>query len=173
MLVLCCFVDGKLQDETAQALTRFFLPGELYFNTVDPEEPFAYAELLDVFWRSGNDFAVVEPDIVIRADVAEAFRNCPEPYCCFPYVWKTDVGPALGCTRFRGSLTSRFPHAVRDIINSRITWRQMDVVLMRHTLARDNGIQPHVHLPAVKHLNPDKQLLPEASPEPLLSVPLW
>lgn len=173
MLILCCYVSGRLEDRTLQALTRNFRSDELYFNTINPEDPFHYGRILDEFWRSGRDFAVVEPDIVIRVDVANAFRNCPGEYCCYPYAWKTDVGPALGCTRFRASLTSQYPNAVSDIIGQRIAWNQLDVVLMRHTLAREHGIQPHVHLPAVEHLNPEKQLLPEANPEPLMTVPHW
>lgn len=172
MKVVTVCVPGQLTRETRNALRKHWRrPLETFIHFIDPEAPKAYERIIREYWEAGEDFAVVEPDIVIREDVAEAFQLCPCKYGCFPYNWVTDVGPALGCTWFRSELLHQYPDAMAKVSSKNISWKQLDVVLMRHVLAREYGEQPHVHLPAVQHLN--KPLLPEANPEPLLSVPHW
>ncbi len=172
MKLVCCYTPGQLRPPTVDAFAAHW-PDDLCLHELDPDDIYAYGETLDKYWFAAEGFAVVEPDIIIRADVTDAFLNCPEPYCAFPYAWTTNIGPALGCTRFRAEFIQKYPAAMRDTLDRGVGWRQLDVILMRHILARNHGEQPHVHLPAVWHLNEKKQLLPEADPTPMLSVPLW
>lgn len=176
MKVITCYTPGLLRPQTAAALAHAMqLRPEILWEIwpLNPDDFRAYGDALQGEWWRREGFAVVEPDIVIRPDVADAFIDCPEPYCAFPYPWLTDVGPALGCTRFRREFLEAFPTAMDEVQAEGVSWQQVDVVLMRHVLARKYGQQPHVHLPAVEHLNPAKQLLPEASPVPLMQVPHW
>jgi hypothetical protein len=79
----------------------------------------------------------------------------------------------LGCTRWSHDFIARHPDAVRRANRNGVTWRQFDVVLMRHVLARELGEQPLVLLPPVVHLNEAKALLPDADPTPMTEVPVW
>lgn len=174
VIVVTVATPGSFRKETRNALRKYWRrPLKHDFHLIAAEDIFAYQRIIHEYWSEKQDFAIVEPDIVIREDVADAFLNCPCEYGCFPYAWLTDVGPALGCTWFRTSLMERHPEAVAKVMRENVTWRQFDVVLMRHVLAREYGEQPHIHLPAVEHLNEEKKLLPEANPQPLLQVPHW
>jgi hypothetical protein len=166
---VCPYTEDKLRLETAVALARHWR-GEVRFVKLDPQDVFAYPNLLADLWAQQEDFALIEHDIVITPQVYQEFRDCPEPYCCFPYEWGTQIGPALGCTRFRTELVTRYPQAMAQVQAQRVGWRQTDVVLMRHVFAR-NGVQPHVHLPPVEHLNERKRLSADASREPVIVVP--
>lgn len=172
MKIVTVATPGALKDETSSALLEFW-PGEHHLHLIQPGDLMGYGRILRDYWEAGDDFMVIEPDIVIRKDVADAFINCPCVYGCFPYNWLTDCGAALGCTWFRKEILQAVPDAMARVQAQNVTWRQVDVILMRHVLAREHGHQPHIHLPPVKHLNPNKELLPEANPEPLTYVPHW
>ena len=173
MILFCAYSD--LRPETRDALIVFGRNHDLRFEYVGDDD-YAYGRALERRWAHGVGFAVVEQDIVIRQDVVDAFDECPEPYCCFPYAWTTDIGPALGCTRFRSELLSAHPEAMRDAVATPSAygqpghWRQIDVYLMRRILRDRHGLQPHVHLPPVEHLNEAKRLRDGADPTPVLEV---
>lgn len=174
MIAITCATPGAWQREARVSVWKHWhRPNETHYIRINPNDPFHYGNTLADYWKQGESFAVFEPDIVIREDVAQAFINCPEPYCAFPYEWLTNIGPALGCTRFRSELITAYPDAVKDALSKNISWNQLDVVLMRHILLRKHRQQPHVHLPPVKHLNPKKKLLPSADPTPLMQLPTW
>ncbi len=128
--------------------------------------------ILASYWNAGDDLCIVEPDIVVNPETLQEFRDCECGYAAAPYAWKTDVGAALGCVRFRAEFMARYPNVLRDAVATRVSWRQLDVVIMRHILARDLKEQPHLHA-TVTHRNPLKQLLPDADPTPLSQVPNW
>lgn len=159
MIALCAYVPGGLRHETEQALTEHWKGGR-QFVALQPGDTSSYPNLIAGYWQLARGFAIVEQDIVIRADVYETFTGCPEPYCAYPYPWLTHIGPALGCTRFRAEFLTEFPDAMRKVQARNVSWRQTDIVLMRHILAGEYGQQPHVHLPPVEHLNPRKQTPP-------------
>ena len=180
LTILCCHLDGQIRMRTQQALEQHAVGNpdvHVHFTTIKPDDPFQYGREIASWWELaalGNfDLAIVEPDIVIRDDVIDAFLNCECEYAAFPYPWLTDVGPALGCTRFRHAFMAANHDAVEKALAHNVGFRQFDTVFMRWILARDLGLQPHVHLPQVEHLNPEKALLPEADPTPLMSVPLY
>jgi len=170
MLIVCPYVEGKLQAETLTALTMH-APKLVEFVKLDADDAYAYGKLIEDLWANQEDFALVEQDIVIRPDVVNAFLQCQYFYCAFPYAWSTNIGPALGCTRFRRTLMHAYPNTAKEATASGTTWKQLDVVFMRRVLAGKYKVQPHVHVPPVEHLNEEKKLLPEADPAPMLSVP--
>lgn len=175
MIVVCCYVPGMLKAETEVAIRQ---SGEPFaFFSLDGDNPFSYGRTLAKMWAqcldSGDDLCVVEQDVVIRPDVVEAFRDCPCEYGGFPYSWGTDVGVAMGCTRFRSSFIARYPAAMQQAVGKNVTWRQFDVVFQRHILVREYGEQPHLCGPEVVHLNEAKRRLPDANPVPLETLPAW
>lgn len=147
----------ELRPETRAALTEHAPASTIRFAPLDADDENGYGRLVASLWLSQVDFAVVEHDIVIRADVVEAFETCPELYCAFPYEWTTNVGPALGCTRFRRRLLYDLPHAAQDA--TCVGWKQFDYHLIRVELARKYGLYPHLHLPPVEHLNEAQKLV--------------
>lgn len=163
-----------LDPATVWSLAEFqyALPGSPEVELVDlSDDPVrGYPALLKRLWREGETFCLIEHDIEIGPSTLYDFRACSYGYCAAPYPWRTDVGPALGCTRFRDSFIAKYPGAAKAI--GEVGASQLDVVFMRHVLARDLGEQPHLHAPVVHH-NPAKALLPEANPEPLTTVPHW
>lgn len=172
MKIVTCATRGQLRKETIDALTAHWMrPNYLSIHMLTDGDVFGYGKTLQKHWEQGEDFAIVEPDIVIRKDVADAFLNCPYAYCCFPYAWVTNIGPALGCTRFRTEFLRDHPTAMREATNTGVSWRQLDVVLQRHILWGVHKEQPHVHLPPVEHLNEAKQLMEGADPTPMMAVP--
>lgn len=174
MKIVTVATPGSWRRESRVSVWRHWhRPNLIQYHPIDPEDQKAYEKILTYYWELGEDFAIVEPDIVIREDVAEAFLNCECVYGGFVYPWLTDIGIALGCTWFRSEFLQKFPTAMKEVAAKNVSWRQLDVVLMRHILARKYMQQPHIHLPPVAHLNPEKQLLPEASTEPLMYVPEW
>lgn len=143
------------------------------------DDDHAYGRILLEAWECwGDDLAIVEPDIVIDRSVVAGFHSCPEPYCCYPYAMTTNIMPALGCTRFSLPFREQYPNAVREALElpggyGAGHFRSVDVCLQRYVLAREYGIQPHVHLPAVTHLNEKQALRPDAPREVVMEVPLW
>lgn len=136
-----------------------------------------YAQLLHKLWNAGETFAIVEHDVQVHEAVLDEFDACAEPYCAFPYPLREYLAPALGCTRFRGELLAELPDVMDRVLRVPTNWgppghwRQLDVVLMRTVLLNRYGLQPHVHMPAVEHLNPTMRLKPGAPAR--LEVPSW
>lgn len=169
MRLVCCYVEDQIKDETVLAIEHHW--GDADFHVLSTSDPNAYVKTIAEYWQAHVGIFIVEPDIVIRPDVVEAVLYCDCDYGCFPYEWLTNVGPALGCTWFRSAFMRKYPRLIEEVLHSRISWKQFDVFLMRHLLARKYKEQPHVHLPPVEHLNEHKHLLPSADATPMMEVP--
>lgn len=173
MRVIVPHLADSVEPATYRAVKLW--PG-VEFHTIDAADVTGYCRLLQQVWADGETFAVVEHDVVPHASVYYDFVHCPAPYCAFPYAWKTQIGPALGCTRFRAELLERAPDAMDRVAAMPSNWgpaghwQQVDVFLMRRVLRDVYGEVPHVHLPEVQHLNPEKQLLPTAPRVPVIEL---
>lgn len=119
--------------------------------------PLAYSELLRQLWESKQGFVICEHDMRPTYEVLNAMIFCPEPFCSASYDWGTNRGPAMGLVKFSTAFIRRYPFAARQLHG--VSWKQMDWVFIRKVLAADLGEFPHVHLPAIKHLNPEKSPL--------------
>lgn len=173
--IVTCYTPGALREETEQAMlacldTHDYRDVNWRRVCLSAHDPRAYGREIAARWY-GQGLAIVEPDIVVRPDVLDAFVNCPEPYCAFPYDLSTDVMCALGCTRFSADFIARYPSLMREAVGENVSWFQFDIVVQRKLLVDRYGEQPHVHLPKVEHLNELKALRPDANPEPLMSIP--
>lgn len=173
IVVVTTHLKGWDSEARREATKWWRLPHQIDLHYVSPDDHYAYPKLIAEYWRKKQDFVVLEPDIVIRPDVVANILHCDCGYGAYPYEWTTNVGPALGCTWFRKEFIRAYPDAMEKVLERQVTWRQLDVVLMRHILAREHGMQPHVHLPPVQHKNEAKKLLPDADPTPMMEVPHW
>lgn len=160
MRVICPHV-GEPHPDTRNALGT---GGCVSYIDLSADPEYGYAKLLRELWAAGEDFAVVEHDVVPTQDVLDEFHGCWHLYCAAPYPWTTTVGPALGCTRFSAALLEEYPDAME--IAARLPsdyghpghYRQLDVRLMQTVLRDLYGLQPHCHAPA-EHRNPAARLV--------------
>jgi hypothetical protein len=150
-------------------------PLTLEYEPLDPNDPLAYGRTIRRLWdeclERGQDFCLIEQDIEIGPSTLYDFRACSHPYCGAPYPWLTNVGVAMGCTRWRSAFIAAHADAVDEALAIGPHYRQFDVVFQRRVLAERYGAQPHVHAPVV-HLNAARALRPDASPVPLEGVPV-
>jgi len=69
----------------------------------------AYWGVLAGLWAAGEDFAVVEHDIIPAPGALASFEACAHGWCSCPYPYLAGTYAGLGCTRFRAGLIARQP----------------------------------------------------------------
>jgi hypothetical protein len=110
----------------------------------------AYWRLLREAWRSGDDFMVVEQDMVLPTGAVWSFERCPREWCGLPYFMHETWGCWHGTVRYRGSFTRRLPD-LPDEIKAR-HWESLDSAWINHLrLAGYN--EAHWHWPPARHLS--------------------
>lgn len=112
---------------------------------------------MELWTSSPKGFVIWEHDIVLAPEQLDSLVGCERSYCAFPYPWTTNLAPALGATKFGSNLLMEMPTPKL----AGISYRQLDVALMRFILGRVHHRQPHVHLPPAEHLNERQALRPE------------
>ena len=86
------------------------------FRKVDvSKDDEAYWRLLSKLWAEGEDFCIVEQDIVVNPGVFDEFEDCPNEWAANSYPFCHKIAEGLGCTRFSGSLTRRFPEILDEV----------------------------------------------------------
>jgi len=121
--------------------TRQSLPSDARLVRMSSDED--YWRLLASLW--GQEFCIVEHDIVVHAGVFSSFAQCDNGWCLFPYTGPGGVllTKSLGCTRFRALCELDFSTPVR--------WDRLDAWL--YDALRARGYTPCVHNPPVRHLH--------------------
>jgi hypothetical protein len=124
----------RLHPDTAAALAPF---GDRV-RYIDVSPPGWYWELFRDLWRAGEDFILVEHDIVPGPQTIARFDECRGSWCTCPYLWHwkgtypwvTDRRPKvlngdLGCTRFRAEVMTATPELGDDAILGELVenWR--------------------------------------------------
>ena len=150
------------RDEAEAALAQY-APGYLPVDVSAHDE--AYFDLLSDLWRAGEDFAIVEHDVVIHDQVIPQFEQCGQPWCLNAYP-RHDLPEFLlmgnlGCTRFTEELLLGEPDVLEEAIGI-VTgmppkhWVHIDdrirFVLRQRRLVNGHLMVPHVHEPPVRHL---------------------
>ncbi len=120
----------------------------------------AYWRLLDELWRCGEDFCIVEHDVVVNASTFDELDSCEEAWCSFPHLYVCG-GPAgyqgMGCVRFRASVLLKVPDAMErvaeksDIDHAPKHWCTIDKWL-QHEVLPPAGIVRHRHETVLGHL---------------------
>lgn len=122
-------------------------------------DPDAYWRFLRDLWRFGEDFLIVEQDIVLPDGAVTAFESCPRDWCAQPYFMWGTWGAWHGAVRYRASLTRQYPD-LPDAITKR-HWQSLDSAWINQL--RLLGLnEAHWHWPPALHLNPAH---PEPSPD--------
>lgn len=143
-----------LSDETDEALTNV---RDVELHDVSASDT-SYFDLLQILWAAGEDFAIVEQDIVPRPATLASFERCPRAWCAAPYPYLGSPGyTGLGCVRFRGSLTRALPDLMEDVAlhdypgHSPRHWCTLDAAIQRELWKR--GRQVCAGHPTVGHLH--------------------
>ena len=111
----------------------------------------AYWRLMRDLWRSGDDFLIVEQDMVVPSGAVAAFETCPREWCGQPYFMYRTWGCWHGVVRYRGSLTRSLPDLPDQIAQRH--WQSLDSAWINHLrLAGRN--EAHWHWPPARHLSP-------------------
>ena len=97
-------------------VTRALDASEVDWEGVDvSDSDEAYWELLDDLWNYGQDFAIIEHDIVVSPGTLKSFEECPEPWCAARYPYLRGFYAGLGCVRFRSSMMQAAPHLMDEV----------------------------------------------------------
>lgn len=149
-----------------EAWLREYAPPVEYVHL---EHDSAYWDLLCSLWASGDDFALIEHDMVPHDTTLPGFLDCPNGWCLHPYEGAPILGTprrrifrcALGCTRFRGEFTARYPDTVSRLRHTsttifgrycNTTWDRMDSQIA--SILFQSGERPCEHEPMVDHHHP-------------------
>jgi hypothetical protein len=154
--LVCPFTPAGLRSETLSALEQLGRSVEMVDVSGSDE---SYAALLAALWDSGDDFLLIEHDIVLTQAAVEAMESCPHPWCGNAYRVNHQVGEVivgLGFTRFRSELCQELPDAVERAgrWEGRYParhWAKCDARLA--TELNEAGHLVHRHHPDVGHLH--------------------
>lgn len=75
----------------------------------------AYWRLLSELWAAGDDFCIVEHDIVVDAGTIAGMAACAEPWCACEYPYLRGHCAGLGCARFRSGLLRATPGLMDEV----------------------------------------------------------
>lgn len=166
MDVFVAYADEAKLKNVMDALNPFF-PNYADVSGGDDH----YAQLFRHLWDKGEEFAIVEHDVIPWPGALEDLARCPESWCAYGYVTSGDLStqdvPPLGCVKFRPEgdvpfeelfalfLESQSPGIVAGLLPH---WSSMDNVIARSLRAR--GWQVHEHKPGVAHLHPLVTVVP-------------
>ncbi len=109
-----------------------------------------YQCLMRELWERQEDIALVEQDILPWPGAIEELFACECAWGTYTYRTNGGIGVRhmLGCTKISGRLMKALP----GIWDEYRHWAFIDQTLFYR--ARDKCIEPHMHRPAVIHLNP-------------------
>ena len=126
---------------------------------LDDDDVEAYWRLLSDLWEAGDDFVLVEQDIIVREDTLESFDDCPHPWCAAGYRYLGSASyMGIGCVRFRAALLRRHPEMMDRVANRSYPnhgpkhWCTLDAAMQTEL----QGAREHVHgHGTVGHLSTD------------------
>lgn len=120
-----------------------------------------YWRLLSRLWSEGEQFMILEHDMLPWPGAIHLAWQCEEPWCVYPYLIGgrySTVGH--GCVKYGVEILEGAPNAVKNV--GRKHWSTLD----SHTIhaVRKAGFKPHVHQPPIIHLNAKHSLDMERPP---------
>jgi hypothetical protein len=108
-----------------------------------------YWRLLRDAWEEGEEFFVVEQDVIVWPGGIEHLAMCDQDWCTFPTLCHGRlIKTTFGAVKFGKQLVERHPHFWDDIDTA---WRYLDA-----HFAEKMGwpfILPHAHHPFAAHIN--------------------
>lgn len=145
---------APLEDErrlmswvVARVLTSYGIKPDYRIIAHDED---AYRRVLLNIWQTHETVIIVEHDIIPWPGAIEELLACSCQWGTYSYKTNGGTGVAhmLGCAK----LTPGLMDAVPTVWDDPAPWWELDQRLF--FAAREKGIEPHLHRPAVTHLNP-------------------
>jgi len=100
-------------------------------------------------WEEGDEFFIVEQDVIVWQGGLRQLDECPQDWCTFPTMCHGRmISTTLGCVKFGKQMIERNPGLLDDI---ETTWYHLDA-----SIADKMGwpyFRPHAHWPPATHLN--------------------
>jgi hypothetical protein len=122
-----------------------------------------YYGLLSGLWAEGRTFVIVEHDIIVWPGAVRALLACEEPWCAYPYKIGGHYSPGFGCVKFEGEFTYAHRNAIEMVGDPTCPyfssqgnprhWSGLDSRLGLVLSVLSGRGWPHLHQPAVTHLN--------------------
>ncbi len=141
-MIVVPYIAGMLHPKTAQT------PGA-EFVELPHDDPYAYWRLIRRLYEHGQDWLIIEQDIIITQTQLDSFDECPEPWCVYGYDRGTANFAALGAFRLRREVMATYPQLLRREMPEDIYFDQCDGQLYGRLYAV--GLRPHRHSPDVGH----------------------
>lgn len=161
MLIIVPYVDGMLQPKTQMT------PGA-EFVELPADDPYAYWRLIVRLYEHGDDFCIVEHDIVISREQLDSLDECIEPWCAYGYKRGGAEMVALGVMRLKSWVMAQYPNLLRLETPERVFFDQCDGTL--YGKLRAINLTVHRHSPDVGHEQSAMRVLHEwkVSREPIV-----
>jgi hypothetical protein len=142
--VICPFTS--VRPVVKQVLSSYGLHVEYVDLTGDDD---AYRKLLQRLWNEARTVVIVEHDILPWPGAVEELYSCSCAWGAYTYKLHGGYGifHGLGCAK----LSTELMKATPGIWDEPIQWNLLDQILL--FTAREQGLEPHHHRPAVIHLN--------------------
>lgn len=110
-----------------------------------------YARALAEIWEMGEEFCLLEHDVVPWAGAMANIKGCDQPWCVYDYPFHPDrIGHALGCLRVSEILVRGFPDLPKRWIDT--PWRDLESAVYRSLITVSGERKPHLHGPPLSHL---------------------
>jgi hypothetical protein len=120
-----------------------------------------YWELLDACWSAGEEFIIVEQDIVVLPKTLDELELCPHDWCAAPYPYLDEPAAwGLGCTKFSDRIMARHPRIMEQVAmmsneqHPPKHWCTLDAFVWK--ALTDAGETRHEHGHVVGHIGSDK-----------------
>lgn len=122
---------------------------EFLHYRIDRDDQDGYRKFMAQRWERGETFVIIEHDILPWPGAVQELLACECVWGTYSYYTNGGIGVShmLGCTK----ITNRLIAALPNIWKEPRVWYELDSHLM--FTAREIGIEPHLHRPAVIHLN--------------------
>jgi hypothetical protein len=156
MRVVCPYTPAGLRPETAQALEGLGWAVDMVDVSGSDE---AYADLVEALWAAGQDFLLIEHDMLPDKAMVDKMDICGRWWCANPYPvnHQAEMIVGHGFVRYRAELLAALPDAASRAgrYSGRYParhWATHDSRLAR--VLTGEGFAPvHRHQPAIGHLH--------------------
>jgi hypothetical protein len=140
------YVEGRLHTLVPQLLSTYGFDPQ-YVKLVGDD---GYQRLMKCLWRDKQDVVIVEQDILPWPGAIEELIACECAWGTYTYRTNNAIGVShmLGCAK----LTAGLMQVTDGIWDQWCRWSEIDQTLF--FAAQNQLIQPHLHRPAVIHVNP-------------------
>lgn len=118
----------------------------------------AYMRLIASLWSAGEDFLIIEHDVVPNRTALLQAERCSCLWATSPYNGPglDPIYHSLGFVRFRAELMRREPDLMSQVatLDDAIDttpghWRSLDARI--DGTLRQRGYEPHIHAPVIQH----------------------